>query len=68
MLPNNKSYSRWVEMVPAESVKNKKESVICPAEFPSLTVPLCVCVCVCVRARAGSVSVAEARAAEPLVS
>ncbi len=70
MLPNNKSYSRWVEMVPAESVKNKKESVICPAEFPSLTVPLCVCVCVCVcaRARAGSVSVAEARATEPLVS
>ncbi len=64
MLPNNKSYSRWVEMVPAESVKNKKESVICPAEFPSLTVPLCVCV----RARAGSVSVAEARATEPLVS
>ncbi len=38
-------------MVPAESVKNKKESVICPAEFPSLTVPLCVCVRVCARAR-----------------
>ncbi len=42
-------------MVPAESVKNKKESVICPAEFPSLTVPLCVCVCVCARARGVSV-------------